>query len=238
MNEYLNMFLLRHGKTEGNKENRYIGRRTDEPLDPEGILELKKIREERKSMYSGVGTVYVSPLLRCRETAEILFPGVRQITIEDLAECDFGEFENKNYKELDGDPAYQAWIDSGGMAPFPGGESRERFRLRSIRAFRMILESCLPGKLKRTEGALKEILPCMTEVPDPEEVVPCIKEITYHEKDAFYIAVVTHGGTIMNLMEAYARPHRSFYEWHLKNADQYLVQVSFREGKERMPEML
>ena len=47
-----------------------------------------------------------------------------------LKECDFGDFENKNYKELSGNPDYQAWIDSGGALPFPGGEDPEGFRNR------------------------------------------------------------------------------------------------------------
>lgn len=48
--------------------------------------------------------------------------------IEELSECDFGEFENKNYKELSGNQDYQRWIDSNGTLPFPGGESREAFK--------------------------------------------------------------------------------------------------------------
>ena len=61
--------------------------------------------------YPKVQAVYVSPLKRCVQTAEILFPGEPVHIIEELAECDFGEFENKNYKELEGNPHYQEWID-------------------------------------------------------------------------------------------------------------------------------
>lgn len=71
--------------------------------------------------------VFVSPMLRCRQTAEILFPQIPQIEIDPWREMDFGEFEGKNYAQLNGDPRYQAWIDSGGTLAFPGGESRERF---------------------------------------------------------------------------------------------------------------
>lgn len=46
------------------------------------------------------------------------FPGEPVHIIEELAECDFGEFENKNYKELEGNPHYQEWIDSNGTLPF------------------------------------------------------------------------------------------------------------------------
>ena len=91
----IKLWLIRHGKTEGNKLSRYIGT-TDEPLCQEGTEFLHKMD------YPKVQAVYVSPLKRCVQTAEILFPGEPVHIIEELAECDFGEFENKNYKELEG----------------------------------------------------------------------------------------------------------------------------------------
>ena len=114
----IKLWLIRHGKTEGNKLSRYIGT-TDEPLCQEGTEFLHKMD------YPKVQAVYVSPLKRCVQTAEILFPGEPVHIIEELAECDFGEFENKNYKELEGNRHYQEWIDSNGTLHFPGGESRE-----------------------------------------------------------------------------------------------------------------
>ena len=53
-------------------------------------------------------------------------------------ECDFGDFENRNYLELNGNPDYQAWVDSGGC-PFrrgkPGG-FQERCREGFVRILR------------------------------------------------------------------------------------------------------
>lgn len=132
----LKLWLIRHGKTEGNRLARYIGT-TDEPLSPEGREFLKKMD------YPGVESVYVSPMKRCLETAEILFPGKGFRIIDELSECDFGEFENKNYKELAGNAAYQAWVDSGGTLPFPGGESREAFKRRSLRGFDKAVMGCI-----------------------------------------------------------------------------------------------
>lgn len=121
--------LIRHGKTKGNLENRYIGCRTDEPLCAEGAEAL------RKKQYPPVVRVYVSPMRRCRETADILYPGVEQVIVPDFRECDFGAFENLNYEALNGRQDYQDWIDSGGEMPFPGGESRKAFALRCLEAF-------------------------------------------------------------------------------------------------------
>lgn len=121
--------LIRHGKTRGNLEKRYIGCRTDEPLCPEGIEQL------RQGQYPSADRVFVSPMRRCLETAEILYPGVPKEVVSDLRECDFGAFEGKTYAELNGRADYQAWIDSGGRLPFPGGESLEGFSARCLAAF-------------------------------------------------------------------------------------------------------
>ena len=141
------LILIRHGKTYGNTLGRYIGT-TDEELCPEGREELAALRESGQYRSICPDLVYVSPLRRCRQTAEILFPGVPQEICRNLRECDFGEFENKNYKELSGNPAYQAWVDSGGTLPFPGGESREAFQERCRVEFARVLRA-----LKRQAGS-------------------------------------------------------------------------------------
>lgn len=134
------IILIRHGKTYGNTLGRYIGT-TDEELCLEGREELAALRESVQYRSIRPDLVYVSPLRRCRQTAEILFPGVPQEICRDFRECDFGEFENKNYKELSGNPAYQAWVDSGGTLPFPGGESREAFQERCRAEFARVLRA-------------------------------------------------------------------------------------------------
>ena len=131
--QLMRMIFIRHGKTAGNLEGRYVGR-TDEPLCAEGRAALGAAGAAIQA-----DAVYISPLRRCRESAAILFPGLEPIIVPGLEECDFGEFEMKNYGELNGDPAYQAWIDSGGELPFPGGESRAEFQERCCRSFAALL---------------------------------------------------------------------------------------------------
>ena len=65
----MRIYLIRHSMTKGNKEKRYIGT-TDESLCLEGI----QLLEERKGMYPEVTYVYVSPMKRCVQTAEIIYP--------------------------------------------------------------------------------------------------------------------------------------------------------------------
>lgn len=130
----MKMLLIRHGLTAGNLEKRYIGR-TNEPLCPQGIDELRQCRFPRCDV------LVSSPMLRCVQTAEILFPAQAVRICDAFRECDFGDFEGKNYAELSSNPAYQAWIDSGGTMPFPNGESPDDFRARCCDGFRQMTNS-------------------------------------------------------------------------------------------------
>ncbi len=126
--------LIRHGKTHGNIEKRYVGARTDESLCQVGIDGLKWLQDSLKE-WDLYEKVYTSPMLRCKQTAQVIFPEAEQVEISGLTETDFGEFENKNYNELNGNEEYQNWIDSNGKLPFPGGESRDAFVNRTLAAF-------------------------------------------------------------------------------------------------------
>lgn len=120
--------FIRHGFTQGNIEHRYIGT-TDEPLSAYGISEIKKRN------YPEADCVITSPMKRCTETARIIYPETEPVIVKDFRECGFGDFEGKNYTELNGNPLYQKWIDSGGKMPFPNGESQQDFRERCCGAF-------------------------------------------------------------------------------------------------------
>ena len=131
------MALIRHGMTPGNEEHRYIGR-TDEPLSQKGREQLLTL--QKKGVYPAAACVAASPLERCRQTAELLYPGQAPCVFDQFREMDFGAFEGHNYEELKADVRYQAWIDSNGTLPFPGGESNEAFRKRCCQAFQRITE--------------------------------------------------------------------------------------------------
>ena len=45
-------------------------------------------------------------------------------------------------------------------------------------------------------------------------------------------AMVVHGGTIMNVLEAYGEPARRFYEWHVGNGRGYLVETEPADWKD------
>ena len=185
------LILIRHGKTAGNLLGRYIGSRTDEPLCDEGREGLagKQLPE--------VERLYVSPMKRCVETAEILWPGFdrkKMQKVTDLRECDFGDFENKNYKELSGNGDYQAWIDSNGTLPFPNGESMDAFKNRCLEAFARSVEE--------VSGAEQEW-------------------IASGKTGIFRAGIVVHGGTIMAILEQYGYPKAAYFDYQVKNGCGY-----------------
>lgn len=196
------IYLIRHGKTIGNLQRRYVGR-TDEPLCSAAIEQICAQRELYGTEFSTntggkqLKNLYVSPMLRCKQTAELLFPGIRQSVVTDFREMDFGEFEYKNYQELSTDARYQAFIDSGGQTDFPGAESQEHFRERVTRAF---------GH-------------CVTELFEGE-----------HSAGVF----VVHGGTIMAILDAYAWPHKSYFEWQVEAGAGYRCGLEVAENGFRL----
>lgn len=135
----MKIVLIRHFRTPGNLQKRYIGR-TDESLLEEEGLPVRAGRLKRRILKAGpVDKVAVSPMKRCRQSAALLFPEHEPLSCQDLRECDFGIFEGKNYTELQGSSAYQAWLDSGGTIPFPSGEGHEDFKRRCRRGFEEVL---------------------------------------------------------------------------------------------------
>jgi len=134
------LYIIRHGATKSNKRHAYLGN-TNEPLSNEGgeqiifYNEAGRYPKEKDNLL-----IFSSPMLRCLQTKDILYPDTRAILLPEWKEIDFGRFEGKNYQDLNGDPDYQRWIDSGGVTAFPGGESRDEFVKRSMAGLEWCIE--------------------------------------------------------------------------------------------------
>ncbi len=202
--DQIELLLLRHGATPSNAEGRYLGR-TNESLAEAGRQEL----QQKKEKYEGLNPdiVFSGPMARCRETAELLFE-VQPVTIPEWTEIDFGAFEMKNYHDLDGNPDYQAWIDSGGTLPFPGGESREEFISRSMQGLDRMLS--VVSALCDAESAMDD-----GERNDPGRAVP--------------VAAVVHSGTIMSIMSTLTGGE--YYDFHTKNGEGYRLCLTTDEAE-------
>lgn len=151
--------LLRHGMTQGNIEGRYIGR-TDVPLcaqGREGLLALQSRFE-----YPAADIVISSPLQRCTETADILYPDCYREEWPAFVECDFGEWENQSYQQLQKLPSFAQWLSSGMQEAPPGGESPQDVLSRAAdgmnQLFRRMMDERLRSVALITHGGLISML--------------------------------------------------------------------------------
>ena len=132
----LKIHLIRHGATDANYDGRYIGCKTDLPLAPEGLNELRLLKDDID--YPEIERLYSSPMLRCRQTGAVLYPDFEPLTVEELKEYDFGSFENKTAAELESNPNFIPWT-SGRLSAPPGGEDNSEFIKRICVGFNKIV---------------------------------------------------------------------------------------------------
>ena len=126
--------FIRHGKTQSNLERRYVGD-PNEPLCAEGVREAAAFA--KSGLLPSVGFLMSGPALRCRQTAEILFPDISPV-ICPFAEIDFGVFKGKNADELSDNKDYRQWLETGCTADIPGGDSVFSFKERCCETFTQI----------------------------------------------------------------------------------------------------
>ena len=145
MKSYI-VYIIRSGATKEETEGKYIGH-TDVELSEEGRKQLENMRSEL--VYPPVGAVISSPLKRCTDTAAILYPDNKCITIDSLIECNFGEFEGKDAEELKDYPMFPRWLaGEQGVEP-PFGESNEAFAKRVCEGFIKIIDGLIKTETDR-----------------------------------------------------------------------------------------
>jgi alpha-ribazole phosphatase len=135
----MKIHLIRHGKTEANEKRLYCGS-TDLPLSENGAAEIVRLNEQGIYPPPVDLSFYTSGLLRTEQTLSLLYGPVKRTADLDLAEIRFGAFEMKSYEQLKMQDDYQAWItDESGDAACPGGESKNMFQQRVLRAYEKIV---------------------------------------------------------------------------------------------------
>ena len=198
-------------------------------------------------IYRDPAVVYVSPLKRARETASILFPEAVQVVIPELAEMNFGKFEGRNYKEMEKDPDYRAWVDGMCLGKCPGGESREEFCARTCEAFLEVLRQA-PQKVTETFYRNLNIETGKTwesgETGESRKTGKNRKPRESREtgEKISRLVIVAHGGTQMAVMNRFNCDHFSgkesresrtddYYSWQLPCGQGYVLEAQ-TDGKE------
>ncbi|MHB0911856.1 MAG: histidine phosphatase family protein [Armatimonadota bacterium] len=143
------LILVRHGETGARG---FIGR-TDVPLSAEGRAQAERIRLP-------AGRVYVSPLRRAVETAELA--GLAPELLPDLREIDFGDFEGRTFEEVSAErpELLPAWAEYDPSFAFPGGESVGDFLARVERVGERLASDPSETVIAVTHGGVIRSLIC------------------------------------------------------------------------------
>ncbi len=132
--------FIRNALTDENLEGKYIGH-TDVELSEYGKQQLTQTKNEL--IYPPVDAVFTSPLKRCVQTAEILYPDKKPIVIDGFIEYNFGEFENKTAEQLKKYEEFPRWLaGEKGVKP-PYGESNEEFAQRVCSTFSKVAQGLM-----------------------------------------------------------------------------------------------
>lgn len=114
---------------------------TDVPLSNEGVDSVADLAAAGKYPKAEGAHLYTTGLLRTEQTFFLIYGCREHKALPELSEYHFGEFEMKTHEQLEGNEAYQAWInDPDGMTPCPRGESPSDFRTRISAGFAKVLE--------------------------------------------------------------------------------------------------
>ena len=117
------LVLVRHGRTEWNREGRLVGRQ-DVELDEVGRRQAAAVAAH----LGAVAELRTSPLRRARETCELAGFGGGEVCV-DLREWDYGEYEGRTTDEIRADrPGWSLWRDG-----VPGGETAPDVGVRADR---------------------------------------------------------------------------------------------------------
>ena len=141
--------FIRHGAIDETLSGKYIGT-PDVPLSDKGKMDLKKLAYEYR--YPGTQVVFTSPLKRCTETCRILYPEQNPLSIANLSECYFGEWEGKPAEELKRAPDFEKWLAGDNSVKPPRGERNADFPRRICRMFESVVEGLM--KTGTTESVI------------------------------------------------------------------------------------
>jgi len=136
------LYLVRHGITQANKENRFAGR-SDEELHHEGREQIRRVGEVLQA--KNIAAIYCGPAKRTVQSAEILgsILDVPSGPIPELDEIDVSHWDGLTKDEIRqryGDE-YPTWLSAPQTFSLPGCETLEQVQERAVRGVSRILGS-------------------------------------------------------------------------------------------------
>ena len=193
------LHLIRHGLTSANTEGRYVGGGTDEPLCDTGIKGLEFLKNT--CSYPKVEKLYSSPMKRATETCGVIYPEYEYTVIENLKECNFGEFENKSFNELSSNERFTHWLGHQNEFVPQGGESNAEFVQRCAEGLNEVFMDMMKNNIHEAacvcHGSIIALLLSMFAYPQKS-----FQEWTSDSGCGFTVATNTQLWTRDNVMEA------------------------------------
>ena len=134
------IYLLRHGITQANKENRFAGR-TDEELYAEGVEQIHQVGDRVAN--KNISAIYYGPARRTKQSAEILgsLLNIPLLTLGELDEINIPHWDGLTKDEIrqkyGGE--YSTWLDRPNTFSLPGCETLKQVQQRAVGAVNRLL---------------------------------------------------------------------------------------------------
>ena len=134
------IYLLRHGITQANKENRFAGR-TDEELYAEGVEQIHQVGDRVTN--KNISAIYYGPARRTKQSAEILgsLLNIPLLTLGELDEINIPHWDGLTKDEIrqkyGGE--YSTWLDRPNTFSLPGCETLKQVQQRAVGAVNRLL---------------------------------------------------------------------------------------------------
>jgi len=144
------IYLMRHGRTEWNKDGIFRGR-IDVPLDDLGKQQALCAGKSLRG--TDITAAYSSPLSRAMETARLCLAGAEcgldVVEEPGLIDLCFGEWEGKSVQQVKMryPDSYYAWENNPEVASFPGGESLDEAAARAWRTLERLVSAHLDDNI-------------------------------------------------------------------------------------------
>ena len=142
------LFFIRHGQTDANLNRLNAGGEWDVPLNETGMAQARAFNETQQDFIEQVDTVFVSPMTRAQQTAELILKGHSKPVevVENLREWCLGAWSGKTWDET-GDYFTER------MNP-PEGETLDTFEKRTIDSLKYAAKSHTGRVLVVAHGGL------------------------------------------------------------------------------------
>ena len=130
------LILLRHGRSTSNTSGVLAGRSPGVELDDKGRSQAATVVERLAPV--PLAAIVTSPMTRCVQTVGplALDRGLEPVVEPDLTEVDYGDWTNRELKELAKEDLWKVVQAHPSAAVFPGGEGLAAMQCRAVAAIR------------------------------------------------------------------------------------------------------